>query len=173
MTVTCAPIRVVSATAGANADKAALTYDDNEETGWTNDGSRSTAWIRYNFAHPTVIQEVTLKLSGWRNRSYPVRISVGDKVVFTGPTPRSLGYVTLAFPPTAGTSLKIELVGSSASGDAFGDIVEVTGKKDVATSVESTAEKGTLSIIEAEIYGPPPIKVGTEGTARVRSSSRE
>jgi beta-galactosidase len=172
VTITRTPITIMKAEAGANADKVALTYDDNEETSWSNDGSRATAWIRYDFARPTAVKEVTLKLSNWRNRSYPIRILVGDKVVFTGQTPRSLGYVTLTFPVTTGPNLKIELTANAKSGDAFGNIVEVTGKKDIPKASAKTAEKGTLSIIEAEIYDPSPIKGGKGGTAHTRSTSR-
>ena len=95
---------------------------------------------------------MTLKLANWRTRSYPIRIMVDDKPVYSGETPRSLGYVTLTFPPVTGRSLKIELAGRPIDVDAFGQIIEVTGKKD--TEAAAKKDKGTLSIVEIEIYGP-------------------
>jgi hypothetical protein len=58
---------------------------------------------------------------------------------------------TLTFPPIAGQKLKIELTGRPKDVDAFGQIVEVTGEKDAAAG---KTEKGTLTIVEIEIYGP-------------------
>jgi len=43
-------LTVVNAVAGANSDKAGLSYDDNESTDWVNDGNAATAWIEYELA---------------------------------------------------------------------------------------------------------------------------
>ena len=150
MTRQLAPIANVSA--GTNAEQARLSFDDNETTEWVSDGKLDDAWIKYEFARPERISEVTLKLANWRTSSYPLRITVDDKTVFTGETPRSLGYVTLTFPPVTGHSLKIELTGRPKDVDAFGQIIEVTGQKDSVAGDKDT--KGTLSIVELEIYGP-------------------
>jgi hypothetical protein len=64
---------------------------------------------------------------------------------------KTLGYVTLTFPPVAGRSLKIELAGRPIDVDAFGQIIEVTGKKDTEAADK---HKGTLGIVEIEIYKP-------------------
>ena len=158
------PVAVARVTAGSNPDQAALTLDDDETTSWRSDGAAGTGWVRYEFAAPAIIGEVTLKLGGWRSRSYPVRVRVGDRVVFTGETPRSLGYVTLTFPPATGRSLTIELAGKAgADEDAFGQVVEVTGATGTGAAGESSAEaaKGTLQILEAEIYGPVGASAGS------------
>jgi hypothetical protein len=144
------PARIVNVTAGANTEKAHQSFDDDETTNWVSDGKLADGWIRYEFAQPARISEVTLKLANWRTRSYPIRILIDDKVAYSGETPRSLGYVTLTFPPVTGRSLKIELAGRPIDVDAFGQIIEVTGKKDM----EAAADKGTLSIVEIEIYEP-------------------
>ncbi|HYO09277.1 MAG TPA: DUF4982 domain-containing protein [Tepidisphaeraceae bacterium] len=164
------PIKIAKVTAGSNAERAAMTMDDNETTNWTSAGVASESWIRYEFESPARVSEVTLKLGGWRSRSYPVRIRVDKKIVFTGNTPRSLGYVTLPLEPAEGQSLSIEVAGGGASDqDAFGGIVEVTGEKDVTTRGSATTRGAgggggggraggrgpTLEIIEAEIYGSP------------------
>jgi hypothetical protein len=144
-------VHIAGATAGANVDKAIQSFDDDETTSWLSDGKLTNAWIKYGFAQPAHISEVTLKLANWRTRSYPIRIMVDDKPVYTGETPRSLGYVTLTFPPVTGRSLKIELAGRPVDVDAFGQIIEVTGKKDTEAADK---DKGTLSIVEIEIYEP-------------------
>jgi hypothetical protein len=147
------PVEIAQVTAGSNKEQAGLTLDDDETTSWRSDGAAGTGWIRYEFAKPTTVSEVTLKLGGWRNRSYPVRIRVGDRVVYQGNTPRSLGYVTLSFKPTAGQNLTIELSGAATDGDTFGQLVEVTGATGTGSAGETAPPvKGTLQILEMEIY---------------------
>jgi beta-galactosidase len=144
------PVQIASATAGAATETANQSFDDNETTEWKSDGKLSNGWIKYEFARPANVSEVTLKLANWRTRSYPIRITVDDKIAFLGETPRSLGYVTLTFAPVTGRTLKIELTGRPKDIDAFGQIIEVTGTKDTGDA----EEKATLSIVEIEIYEP-------------------
>ena len=151
---TRSPVKVARAEAGAHAEKASASFDDNEMTEWASDGKLANGWVRYDFEREAAVGQVTLKLKGWRTQSYPVRILVGDRVVFEGSTPRSLGYVTLAFPPAVGRSLKIELTGSASNRDAFGQIIEVPGTPDPKSSADKGGARGTLSIIEIEIYEP-------------------
>ena len=147
-------IDIVSATAGINADKAALTYDDNEITEWTNDGKIATGWITYQFSKPALVSEVSLKLTGWRTRSYPIEILVDKNVVWKGETVQSLGYVTIPVTPTKGKSLTIRLTGSGTEKDAFQNMIEVNGNKELDGFKDSKAAntKGQLRIVEAEIY---------------------
>ncbi|HZB44243.1 MAG TPA: hypothetical protein VE360_03315, partial [Pyrinomonadaceae bacterium] len=154
VTVTRRAVPIVSAAAGANADRAATSFDDNEVTSWSNDGKRATAWIEYEFARASRVGEVTLKLGGWRTRSYPVRVSVDGKVVFDGVTPQSLGYVTLSFAPASGKSLKIELTAAAAERDAFGQVTELADPKNAETAGGRGDAKGSLDIVEIEIYEP-------------------
>ena len=123
-------------------------------TNWSNDGQVATGWIRYEFERPTSVSAVTLKLTGWRTQSYPIRILVDDKVVFAGETARSLGYVTFEFPPVTGKTLKVELTNHPTNRDAFGNIVEIPGTPDQQSSAGKGGAKGTLSIVEIEIYAP-------------------
>jgi beta-galactosidase len=148
-------VEIADVSAGSNADKAKSSLDDDETTSWTSDGrGAETAWIKYDFATSANVNQVVLKLVGWRTQSYPIKIAVDDKVVFTGNTPRSLGYVTINFPPTSGKSLKIELTGSADNRDAFGNIVEIPGTPDALSSAGKGGGKNTLGIVEAEIYEP-------------------
>jgi beta-galactosidase len=145
------PLEIVSVTAGSNAENAKNSIDDNEVTDWTSDGKIESSWIKFDLATPSQIDQVCLKLVGWRTQSYPIRISVDDKVVFTGTTPRSLGYVTIRFPATVGRSIRIELSGEASNRDAFGNIVEIGGTPDPKSGA-AKGGKSTLGIVEAEFY---------------------
>lgn len=151
VTPTRTPLRIVSATAGANVTNAARAFDDNELTGWKNDGKRATGWIQFELERPANVREVVLKLGGWRNKSYPLRITVDGQEAWSDATPKSLGYVTLPLKSTSGKSVRIELIGAIDEKDAFG-LVEVTGQK--LADATASGKPGTLEIIEAEIYAP-------------------
>ena len=154
-TISRVPVTIASATAGSNAADAIKSYDDNELSSWVNDGSLQNAWIRYTFDKPETVNEITMKLNGWRTKKYPIKVRVGNEVVYTGTTPQSLGYITIPFKPTLGSSLTIELAGATAQEDKMG-LVEVTGKKDDAGSVGLDPKgKSVLGINEIEIYHKP------------------
>ncbi len=142
---------VASVVAGSENEKAKNSFDDNELTDWISDGKADTAWIKYGFAQTENIDQVLLKLVGWRTQSYPIQISVDGKIVWKGITERSLGYVTFSFPPTLGRTIRIELTGTASNRDAFGNIIEITGTPDP----NSAANRGgttKLGIVEAEFY---------------------
>ncbi|HVF96939.1 MAG TPA: DUF4982 domain-containing protein, partial [Flavisolibacter sp.] len=149
------PVAIVRATAGANADTAFASFDDNERTDWVNDGALSTAWIEYELERDATVSEVTLKLNNFRSRRYPLRITVDGKEAFAGVTPLSLGYITLTCKPQKGSKIRIQL--ATISTDAGGaQMVEVSGKKlDDGVARDDSKAKGTLSIIEAEVYEAP------------------
>ncbi|GAA4734196.1 DUF4982 domain-containing protein [Flavisolibacter ginsenosidimutans] len=150
--VTRTPINIVSATAGAHADSAFASYDDNELSDWVNDGKLSTAWIEYTLDREATVKEITLKLNNFRSRIYPLRITVDDKEVFNGTTQTTLGYYTIQCKPQKGKKVKIQLTGA-ASTKSNSSGVEVNGKKlDDGVTRDDAKAKGTLSIIEAEIY---------------------
>ena len=143
----------VRAAAGANTNRVVTSYDDNEETSWANDNKLSTAWVSYDFARTATPAEITLKLLGWRQRSYPLLITVDGHEVYRGTTPRSLGYVTLPLRPTSGHSLKIELTDGARSRDGF-NITELENQQNAATGAERSGS-GTLGIVEFECYETP------------------
>jgi hypothetical protein len=155
-------LEAVNIVAGSNVDAAKNTIDDNELSDWSSDGKRENAWIRYEFAKPETIDQVVLKPIGWRTQIYPLKISVDDKVVYAGTTSRSLGYVTIDFPPVTGKLLKIELTGEASSRDALGNIVEITGAPD-PNSAANRGGSTKLGIVEAEFYRSlSPNKLKTE-----------
>jgi hypothetical protein len=145
-------VSIARVTAGSNEARAARSFDDDETTEWSSDGDLSKGWIRFDFGRPAAVGEVTLKLSGWRTQSYPVRILAGDRVVFEGRTPRSLGYVTFTFKPVTAASLRVELTGGASNRDAFGNIIEIPGTPDPQSAAGKGGAKNTLSIVEMEIY---------------------
>jgi hypothetical protein len=153
--ITRTPIAIISATAGANADSAFRSYDDNELSDWVNDGKMSTAWIEYTLEREATVSEVTIKLNNFRSRVYPLKVTVDGKEAFNGSTQTSLGYYTIkCTTPQKGKKVRIQLTAASANKGA--DVgVEVSGKKlDDGVARDDANAKGTLSIIEAEIYEP-------------------
>ena len=145
---------IANAEAGSNAEKVKNSFDDDETTDWSSDGQRGAGYVTYQLAQPAKINQVVLKLVGWRTQSYPVTISVDGKVVFSGNTARSLGYVTITFPETTGKTVKIELTGDASNRDAFGRIVEIQGTPDAQSAAGKGGSKNVLGIVEVEIYGP-------------------
>ena len=151
-TITRTPINIVSATAGARADSAFASFDDNERTEWVNDGKLSTAWIEYDLERPATVSEITIKLNNFRSRIYPLLITVDGKVAFKGNTQTTLGYYTIKCSPQTGTKVRIQLAGATANAGADNE-AEVSGKKlDDGVARDDVKAKGTLSIIELELY---------------------
>jgi beta-galactosidase len=145
-------VAIIKATAGANADSAFSSYDDNELSDWHNDGKIATAWIEYELEREATVSEVVLKLNNFRSRVYPLRITVDGKLAFADTTQRSLGYFTAICKPQKGKKVRIELA-QLTKDEAGNSMVEVNGKKlDDGVSRDDKNAKGTLSIIEAEVY---------------------
>jgi beta-galactosidase len=139
--------------AGSNAADAANSIDDDETTRWASKPGDGTPSISYRLPQAATLTEVTLKLSGWKERSYPLRITVDGAEVFNGMTPRSLGYVTLPLTPQQGSVVKVELVGAAEEGNEV-KLTEVANQANVDTGANTTP-KGTLSIVEIEFYRAP------------------
>jgi len=146
-------VGVASTTAGSNDAAAARTIDDDETTGWTSSQEAGKRWIAYELENPATLTAASLRLSGWRERSYPIRITVDGQEVFAGDTPKSLGYVTLPLRPVHGSSVKIELTGPTVDSDAL-KLTEVDANA-VPDTGANRAPRGVLSIIEAEFYENP------------------
>jgi beta-galactosidase len=145
-------VAIAKVTAGANADSAQRTIDDNELTNWVNDGKLSTAWVEYELKKEATISEVTLKLNKFKSHIYPLRITVDDKEVFNASTSRSLGYTTLVCTPKRGKKVRIQLVKESKEVSA-NEMAEVNGKKlEEGVGKDNASASGSFSIIEAEIY---------------------
>ncbi len=125
--------------AGSNVAEVGKATDDDETTHWASDGVLADAWMEFQYDQPQRVDEVVLKLIGWRLRSYPLRITLDGQVVFEGVAPKSLGYVTLPLKAgKAGRKLRIALTAPTEDRDAFGKIVEITGAR---AGLDTGAEK--------------------------------
>ena len=148
-------IDIVSAKAGYDSEHAIRSYDDNELSEWKNDGRLSTAWITYKLAKKTVVDDICLKLTGWRLRSYPLEVYAGKTLIWSGETERSLGYIHLVPTKRVKTdNITIRLKGAGKDKDAFGGIVEVAepaaGELDLFKAKNGGNTKNELRIVEIE-----------------------
>ncbi len=147
-------VPIAGATAGANADKAEASWDDNELSEWTNDGNLATGWITYRLARPATIDDVCVKFTGWRMRSYPIEIWAGKELIWSGETERSLGYVHIPVKPVSTQEITLRLKGSAAEADAFGAITEVVapaaGELDLYKAQGAEKPSNELRIVEIE-----------------------
>ncbi|SFE96531.1 hypothetical protein SAMN05518672_11362 [Chitinophaga sp. CF118] len=156
--ITRIPVGIVKATAGAHADSAFASFDDNELSDWVNDGQLSTAWIEYELEREAIASEITLKLNNFRTSTYPLQITVDGKSVFEGTTATSLGYYTVKCIPQKGKKVRIQLA-SIVKDNKINIMPEVSGKKsDDGVTRKDAKTTGTLSIIEAEIYESISVK---------------
>jgi beta-galactosidase len=152
-TVSRVALPVAGIEAASNAQDARLTVDDDESTKWSSKPGEGTPAITYKLARRAPVTEVTLKLSGWRERSYPLVIEVDGKEVYTGLTPKNLGYVTLPLKANEGGDVRIRLNGEADESNQI-VLTEVANQKIVDTGANQIP-KGTLSIVEAEFYTAP------------------
>ena len=148
-------IDIVSAKAGYDSEHAIRSYDDNELSEWKNDGRLSTAWITYKLAKKTVVDDICLKLTGWRLRSYPMEVYAGKQLIWSGETERSLGYIHLTPTKRVKTNeIAIRLKGAGKDKDAFGGITElaqpVAGELDLFKARNGGETKSELRIVEIE-----------------------
>jgi hypothetical protein len=147
------PIAPVSVTAGSNQASVGQSQDDDENTSWSSDGTLENAWVEYVFAAPQIPDQIDVKLGGFRQLHFPLRVTLDGKAVWEGTTPTSLGYITLNLKPALGTHLRIALTGIPVRGNEFGQIKELAGV--TAAQAEQPA-KPILTVIEAEIYRATP-----------------
>ena len=148
-------IAIASAKAGYDSEHAARSFDDNELSEWKNDGRLSTAWITYRLREKAVIDDICLKLTGWRLRSYPLEVYAGKQLIWSGETERSLGYIHLTPAKRVKTNeITIRLKGAGKDEDAFGGIVEVAepaaGELDLFKAKNGGETKNELRIVEIE-----------------------
>ncbi|MDQ8205015.1 sugar-binding domain-containing protein [Pelagicoccus sp. SDUM812003] len=145
ITWTRRPVAVSTAESNSDLDPK-LAYDDNEATAWI--GKKP---ITFELAREATLNEITMKVGGFRARSYPIRILVGEKEVFFGATSRSLGYITLRLKETTGRYVTIVPLEGGEAMDAFGELTELVDQGNARTGEEDVGES-ELSIVEIEFY---------------------
>ena len=101
------------------------------------------------------MDDICLKLTGWRLRSYPLEIYANKTLIWSGETERSLGYVHLKPMQKVKTDeVTIRLRGASKDKDAFGGIIEVAqpaaGELDLFKAKNGSDTKNELRIVEVE-----------------------
>lgn len=75
------------------------------------------------------IDDICIKLQGWRSRSYPLEVYAGNTLIWSGNTDKSLGYIHLNVEkPVRANTITIRLKGNTSDKDAFGQIIEVEAK---------------------------------------------
>ena len=149
-------IPIKSATAGSNQDIVSRSYDDNELSEWHNDGRLNNAWITYKLNKKANINQVCMKLTGFRRRSYPIEIYAGKDLVWSGMTEKSLGYTTVGIKETNTDEITIKLKGSTEESEAFSQIIElvqpVANDMDLLKAKDGDKTGNELRIIEIEFY---------------------
>lgn len=142
-------VAVVSIEAGSAQEDARNTIDDNENSAWTSDGVLANSWITYTLERPALISDITLKMSGWRKRSYPIEVYAGDKLIWKGFTDKGLGYIhLLPENPVTTDKITIRQVGAATEKDAF-SMKELAGGP--ANEMDTKqSKKYQLAIVEAE-----------------------
>ncbi|MFV0521801.1 MAG: glycoside hydrolase family 2 protein [Mangrovibacterium sp.] len=151
-TVSRVAIPVTSIVAGSNQEDACKTIDDNELSQWDNDGNLATAHIEYTLKRKANINQVVLKLAGWRSKRYPIDVYIDSKKVWSDKTPTSLGYVTLTFEPTEGQTVKLALSGSTKEDGSQFSFEELAGHIEGAGNEDKKGSNGALRIVEVEFY---------------------
>ena len=142
-------VNIASTEAGSAQEMVKNAYDDNENSAWTSDGVPSNSWITFTLERPAAVSDITLKLTGWRKRSYPIEVYAGDQMIWRGYTPKGLGYVHIR-PENAVKSDRytIRQVGAVTEKDAFA-IKELAGGP--ANEMDTKpSKKHQLSIVEVE-----------------------
>ena len=121
-------VEVKAVKAGSNEADARKSIDDNELSEWRSDGQAEHAWITYQLAEKVAVDEITLKLTGWRNKCYPIAVYAGKKKVWEGLTYATLGYVHLKIEqPVKSNTLTIRMLAPVQDSNAFGDVKELAG----------------------------------------------
>ena len=146
-------VDVKQISAGSNVEVAKNSLDDNELTEWKSDGEKGNAWITYHFERRTTVSEITLKLTGWRSKSYPLEVWAGKKKVWEGVTPASLGYVHLTIDnPVAAKEITIRMVAPQQNSSKFGQEKELAGGvANEMDRIRSAKGKVELRICEADL----------------------
>ena len=143
-------IPIKNAYAGSGNNTAAMSFDDNELSSWQSDGVKANSWITFTLERKGKIDDICLKLANWRRRSYPLEIYAGRKLIWSGETPKSLGYVHIDLgEPVVSDTITISMKGAAKDNDAFGELIEVAGN--AASEMEAgSSSKNALSIIEVD-----------------------
>ncbi len=145
-------LRVVDIQAGSNGGSAQLACDDNEQSEWKSDGTPQNAWATFVLERTARIDEIAIKLAGWRNRIYPLAVYEGKRLVWQGLTYPTLGYVHIAIDrPVPADRITVKMLAPSRDSNRLGDTKELAGGN--ANNLDrfvTTKGKTELRIVEVD-----------------------
>lgn len=139
-------VQIAAAKAGSGKNPEA-SYDTFENTSWDSSNRLDEAWITYTLAENTQIDDICVKMKGFRATTYPIAVYAGDVKVWEGWTPKSLSYIHIPLKDAPATdTFTIRSLGPSTTKDAFGAVQELDSRNN------EKAQKGNnaLKIIEIE-----------------------
>ena len=141
-------IPVISAKADKNQEQVEAAYDDNELSEWK--GGES---ITFTLEKETAVEDICIKLAGWRSTRYPIQVYAGESLVWDGTTPTSLGYVHLEIAnPVKAKEYTIKIKGQKTENNDQETAVQAElggGKANELDQVANT-RRPTLRIVEVE-----------------------
>jgi uncharacterized repeat protein (TIGR01451 family) len=119
-----APLTIASSTSGAAQTPSTYAHDGDAASRYTNDNTLATAWITLNLAQTSTVSRLSLLMYSGATRTYPIRVSVGSTVVFTGTTALTGTAWSLPISPTSGSSVTITMTGPNSAGSSWFSIFE-------------------------------------------------
>lgn len=138
-------VEIVSASTPKNDP--ALSYDKCENTTWESSAVLDSAYITYTLAEEVSIDDICLKMKGFRATTYPIAVYAGDVKVWEGWTPKALSYIHIPLKDTPPSrTYTIRSLGPSTTKDAFGAVKELDSRNDE----EKLKGNNALKIIEIE-----------------------
>ncbi len=140
-------VPIDSAVCGSGNDPK-LSFDTYENTSWESSNKLSEAWITYTLTEDTQIDDICVKMKGFRATTYPIAVYAGDVKVWEGWTPKSLSFIHIPLKnaPKSRT-YTIRSLGASTTKDAFGAVRELDSRNDDKISAGG---KNAIKIIEIE-----------------------
>jgi serine/threonine-protein kinase len=119
------PLTIMGSSAGGGYQAhPAYSHDNNLATRFTNDGRLTSASITYELSVVAGVSKIRLLMYQGRTRTYPIKISVGSTVVFSGSTTTETGYWEIAFPTIVDCVVTVTMTGPNSSGNTWFSIVE-------------------------------------------------
>ncbi len=125
-------------------------YDNDVHTRWASSSDESNvskAWIEYTLDGTYNIYQIRLQLFNSWIRTYPLKIEVDGKTVFTGTSQltEELGWNSFSFSPVSGSKVKISMTGKTNynSTDLSIHETKIYGSNDSLSTYALTVNSGT------------------------------
>ncbi len=140
-------VPIDSAVCGSGNDPK-LSFDTYENTAWESGNKLNEAWITYTLTEDTQIDDICVKMKGFRATTYPIAVYAGDVKVWEGWTQKSLSFIHIPLKnaPKSRT-YTIRSLGASTTKDAFGAVRELDSRNDDKIAAGG---KNAIKILEIE-----------------------